>query len=198
MAAARAARGMTVLTTSFPVRNAAPVQAPGVQADHFKEALARLASGLAIVTCWAEDGPQGILVSSITGLSVDPPRFLFCVRREASAHDALVGAQLCGVSILSADDEAEARTFIDPGLRDVRFTSPRWRLAPSHPPVLESGLSSATCLVDRVIDAGAHSILIVTAQSLGVRHGEPLLSYNRDLRRLQPGPDEGDPRRGDR
>ena len=57
--------------------------------------------------------------------------------------------------------------------------------------LLESGLSAATCLVDRLIDAGAHSILIVTAQSLGVRHGEPLLSFNRDLRRLQPGAGEG-------
>ena len=191
MATAQAALGMTVLTTPFPVRTAAPVQAPGVQAHHFKEALARLASGLAIVTCWREEGPQGILVSSITGLSVDPPRFLFCVRREASAHDALASARLCGVSILSADDEAEALSFIDPSLRSLRFKSPRWRIAPSHPPVLDSGLSTAICLVDRVIDAGAHSILIVTAQSLGVRHGEPLLSYNRDLRRLQPGPDEG-------
>ena len=182
---------MTVLTTPFLVRDAAPTEAPGVQARHFKEALARLAGGLAIVTCWQDGRPQGILVSSITGLSVDPPRFLFCVRREASAHDALVGAHLCGVSILSAEDEAEALSFIDPGLRDFRFTSPRWRIAPSHPPVLESGLSTATCLVERVIDAGTHSILVVTAQSLGVRHGEPLLSYNRDLRRLQPALDEG-------
>jgi len=182
---------MTVLTTPFLVRNAAPTAAPGVPADHFKEVLARLAGGLAIVTCWQEGGPRGILVSSITGLSIDPPRFLFCIRREASAHDALVATQLCGVSILSAEDDAEALTFIDPGLKALRFTSPRWRIAASHPPLLESGLSTATCLVDQVIDAGAHSIVVVTAQSAGVRHGEPLLSYNRDLRRLQPGPGEG-------
>jgi flavin reductase len=129
-------------------------------------------------------------VSSITGLSVDPPRLLFCVRREASAHDALAGANLCGVNILSAD-EADAPTFIDPILRDRRFAGVHWRRAAAHPPVLETGLSSAICLVDRVIDAGSHSILIVSALSLHVRPGEPLLSFNRDLRRLLPDEREG-------
>jgi flavin reductase len=41
------------------------------------------------------DTPRGLLVSSITGLSVDPPRFLFCVRKEASSHDALLAADPC-------------------------------------------------------------------------------------------------------
>src|SRR4051794_6210300 len=51
----------------------------------FKDALARLASGVAIISCWDDGAPRGLLVSSITGLSVDPPRFLFCVRKEASS-----------------------------------------------------------------------------------------------------------------
>lgn len=184
----RAALGMTVLDQPFSLKDAARVEAPGVGAHPFKEALARLAGGLAIVTCWQNGGPQGILVSSISGLSIDPPRYLFCVRREASVHDALVGSSLCGVSILSAEDEAEAQSFIDPALKGQRFKGPRWKIAPSHPPLLETGLSRATCLIEQVIDAGAHSILLVTAQTLGVRHGEPLLWFNRDLRRLHPGP----------
>ncbi len=182
---------MTVLTTPVSLRNAGRVEAPGVAPHHFKESLARLAGGLAIITCWQDEAPQGLLVSSITGLSVDPPRFLFCVRREASAHDALVGAQLCGVSILSVEDEAEALTFIDPGLRAGRFTSPQWRTVPGRPPVLETSLSTATCLTDQVIDAGSHSILLVTAQSLAVRQGDPLVTYNRALRRLQSGAGDG-------
>ena len=165
---------------------AMPIAAPGVRPEQFKEALARLAGGLAIVSCWQDGRPQGLLVSSITGLSVDPPRFLFCIRREASAHDHLLGAHLCGISILSADDEDEALTFIDPALRQRRFTGPRWRLAAPHPPLLESSLSKTVCLVDSVVDAGTHSIVVVSAQSLSVGGGDPLLSYDRDLRRLRP------------
>ncbi len=47
------------MTTPFPVGNAAPAEAPGVRADHVKEALARLAGGLAIITGWQDGGPQG-------------------------------------------------------------------------------------------------------------------------------------------
>lgn len=50
--------------------------------DHFKEALARLASGVAIVTCGDEDRPHGLLVSSITGLSLDPlSSYSACARK---------------------------------------------------------------------------------------------------------------------
>ena len=150
---------MTRLETPFPLEGSAAVETPGVQAHRFKDALARLAGGLAIITCLRDGRAHGLLVNSITGLSVDPPRFLFCVRREASAHDALVGAQLCGVSILSAEDEPEAQTFIDPSLRALRFTDPRWLSAPGRPPVLSSGLSTSTCQIDSVTNAGSHSIL---------------------------------------
>ena len=177
---------MTALDLTFPFENAEPAPVPGVRPDHFKEALARLAGGVAIITCWTDDAPVGILVSSITGLSLDPPRYLFCVRREASAHDALIGARLCGVSILSAGDEDEAATFVDPGLRSMRFASARWRRTATFPPVLDGALSSAICLVDTVINAGSHSIVLAAAQSLEISSGQPLLSYNRDLRRLQP------------
>ena len=65
-----------------PSRSAAPIQAD------FKEVLAHLAGGVAIISCWDGDTARGLLVSSITGLSVEPPRFLFCVRKEAACHEA--------------------------------------------------------------------------------------------------------------
>lgn len=177
---------MTRLDLPAPL-GAAPADAPP---QHFKEALARLAGGLAIVACWQDGRPQGLLVSSITGLSVDPPRYLFCVRREAGAYEALVGARLCGVSILSTEDEAEAQTFIDPGLRASRFTGPGWKLDPAHPPLLDSGLSAAVCRIEQVIDAGSHAILLAAAESLRVTERDPLVAYNRGLRRLEPDVDQ--------
>jgi len=178
---------MTVVTTPFPVWNAAPTEGPVLKADAFKDALARLASGLAIITCNQGEAAQGILVSSITGLSLDPPRFLFCVRRAASAHDALAAAAVCGVSILSAEDVGEALTFVDPEQRHQRFSSANWSRDPATPPLLGTSLTAAACVVDTVIDAGTHSILIVRATRVAVRSGDPLVSFNRDMRRLEAG-----------
>ncbi len=150
----------------------------------FKEALARLAGGLAIVSGWEGDEPHGLLVSSITGLSVDPPRFLFCVRKEAASHGALLRGDLCGVTILSTEDEAEAQTFIQPTLKHQRFKSGRWSLTAPAPPLFEGGLSSTACVIDARIDAGSHTILVATAHSVRLQDGEPLLFFNRGLRRL--------------
>ena len=151
---------------------------------HFKEALARLAGGVAIITGWDQDRPHGLLVSSITGLSLQPPRFLFCVRKEASSHDAFLRGELCGVTILSDQDEAEAQTFIQPDLKARRFQSKGWRLEEPLPPLFDGGLSSTACVISTKIDAGSHTILIVTAQSIFWRDGAPLLAFNRELRTL--------------
>ncbi|KRA56240.1 flavin reductase [Caulobacter sp. Root655] len=162
------------------------VHAPPVDPGTFKDALARLASGVAIISCW--DGPhekrtpRGLLVSSITGLSVDPPRFLFCVRKEASSHDALLAAGACGVAILSARDEDEALRFASPARAAERFTDPRWDLALSDAPRLWGGLTSAVCVIDAAIDAGGHTIVLVTARQWGTRPGDPLVAFDRGLR----------------
>jgi flavin reductase (DIM6/NTAB) family NADH-FMN oxidoreductase RutF len=160
------------------------LHAPPIDPAMFKEALARLASGVAIVSCWDGSTPRGLLVSSITGLSVDPPRFLFCVRKEASSHDALLAAGACGIAILAADDEAEALRFASPAQAGERFTDPRWDLTRPDAPRLRSGLTSAVCVIDQAIDTGGHTIVLASATQATIRPGAPLVAYDRALRTL--------------
>ena len=156
-----------------PSRPSAPAQAD------FKEVLAHLAGGVAIISCWDGDTPRGLLVSSITGLSVEPPRFLFCIRKEAGCHDALVAATQCGVTLLSADDQDEAWRYASSARASERFSPERWRLSPEAPPAYRGGLASARCAIDSVADAGTHSILIVTATESSLSPARPLVAWNR-------------------
>jgi flavin reductase (DIM6/NTAB) family NADH-FMN oxidoreductase RutF len=169
-----------------PYAQAPPIDPPAASVDPaaFKEALARLASGVAIISCWDGTAPRGLLVSSITGLSVEPPRFLFCVRKEASSHDALLAAGTCGVAILSASDEAEALRFASPASAHERFTDPRWDLTQPDAPRLAAGLTSTACVIDQTIDAGSHTIILVTAKHVAIQPGAPLVAYDRALRTL--------------
>jgi flavin reductase len=157
---------------------------PPVDPAMFKDALARLASGVAIISCWDGTTPRGLLVSSITGLSVEPPRFLFCVRKEASSHDALLAAGACGIAILADGDEAEALRFASSAQAHERFTDARWDLAKPSAPRLHAGLTSAACVIDQTLDAGGHTVVLVTATHLTVRPGAPLVAYDRGLRTL--------------
>jgi flavin reductase len=160
------------------------VHAPPVDPTAFRDALARLASGVAIVSCWDGATPRGLLISSITGLSVEPPRFLFCVRKEAGSHDALLAARACGIAILAAGDEAEALRFASSARAHERFTDPRWDLAWPGAPRLRAGLTSAACVIDQTIDAGGHTIVLVTATHATIRPGAPLITYDRALHAL--------------
>lgn len=158
---------------------ASPSRSPALAQADFKAVLAHLAGGVAIISCWDGDVPRGLLVSSITGLSVEPPRFLFCVRKEAGCHDALVRAVECGVALLSAEDQEEAWRYASSARASERFSSERWRLSPEAPPAYHGGLAGARCVVDSVTDAATHSILIVTAMESTLSPARPLVAWNR-------------------
>lgn len=162
-----------------PSRPSAPAQADFPKQADFKEVLAHLAGGVAIISCWDGDAPRGLLVSSITGLSVEPPRFLFCVRKEAGCHDALIRAAECGVTLLSADDQEEAWRYASSARAAERFSPERWRLSSEAPPAYRGGLASARCVIGSVADAGTHSILIVTAAESTLSPAQPLVAWNR-------------------
>ncbi|CAN5530186.1 flavin reductase family protein [soil metagenome] len=161
------------------------LHAPPVSPATFKDALAQLASGVAIVSCWDGASPRGLLVSSITGLSVDPPRLLFCVRKEASSHDALLRAGRCGVAVLAEDDQAEALRFSTPGLGHERFDPGRWTVSPDAPPAYRGGLSTTTCLIDQTIETGSHTVFIVSATAVRLTPGRPLVAHDRAFQRLE-------------
>lgn len=164
----------------------APPADPPIDPAAFKEALAGLASGVAIISCWDGATPRGLLVSSITGLSVDPPRFLFCVRKEASSHDVLVRSERCGVAILAEHDETEALRFSTSSLTHERFDPEAWGLAGDAPPTYRGGLSTTACVIDQRIDTGTHTVFIATAASVRLAPGQPLVAHARSFQRLAP------------
>ncbi len=160
---------------------AASVQDSGAVGADFKEVLAHLASGVAIVSCWDGDTPRGLLVSSITGLSVEPPRFLFCVRKEAGCHEVFLRRPTLSIALLSAADKDEALRFGGPGLAHERFAPERWRLTPDTPPTYQRGLASAVCEIDSIVEAQTHSVFIVTATQHQLTPASPLIAWNRSL-----------------
>ncbi len=164
-----------------PYDAASPPPSISTSPVDFKEVLAHLASGVAIVSCWDGDTPRGLLVSSITGLSVEPPRFLFCVRKEAASHDALRAASEIGVALLGAADEEEALRFASATHAAERFSPDRWRLSADAPPAYRAGLAAARCAIDSALDAGSHTIFVGRASHYTLAPGPPLVAWNRAL-----------------
>ena len=169
---------MSILSLTLP--------RPSVDRTQFREAMAHLASGVALIAWWDAETPRGLLVSSLTALSTEPPRVLFCVAKTAPAHGALLKAEECSLSLLSATDQEEAeRLSLHEQAQDA-FSTEAWTLDPQAPPRRLGALVSLTGFVDSKMDAGSHSIFVVRVGGADVRKHAPLVYFDRAFHRLAP------------
>ncbi len=149
-----------------------------------KDAMARLASGLTLISCWDGASPKGLVATSLVGLSVDPPRLLFSVRHEASAHDALLLADRYSATVLSEADLAEAETFATSAGAGGRFKSGAWRLDDAFAPRFSGGLVSFDLRTEHRIGADSHTIFIAEILDVTTQAGAPLVYFERTFSRL--------------
>jgi flavin reductase len=166
-------------------------EAPAAFADAvgFRDAMACLASGVAVVACMDGNRPRGLLVSSMTSLSVEPPRMLFCVRKAAGSHDALVRARRCSLSVLSDAHADEAERFSTATPAADRFGSGAWRLEAGRPPVHSGAMIGLTGVISQRTDAGSHSVFFLDIETIEVmqpRAAGPLIYFGRAFRTLAP------------
>jgi len=146
--------------------------------------MARLASGVAVVACLDRGVPRGLLVSSLTSLSVEPPRVLFCIAKTAGSHASLAGAERCGLSVLSDRDAEEAERFSSAHRGAERFGAAAWRLLPDQPPLHRGALIGMTGPISQRIDAGSHSVFILDVETIETRNAGPLIYFDRAFRSL--------------
>jgi flavin reductase (DIM6/NTAB) family NADH-FMN oxidoreductase RutF len=180
--------GLILRHAEASVRRTPPVAAPAishVDAAAFREAMARLAGGVAIVSCWDGDTPKGLLISSLIALSTEPPRVLFCVRKEASSHAAMSTAASCSITILSEDDQEEAERFSATSRTGERFSEAHWSLSQDAPPTYRNALVTLSGEITQRHDTGTHTVLILTVTTSVQRAAAPLVYYDRAFRGLR-------------
>lgn len=160
--------------------------APSLDPAVFRDAMSRLAGGVAIAACWDGPTPRGLLVSSLIALSTEPPRVLFCVRKASSSHDAFLRAGTVSVSILAEDDRDEAERFSTSHRAAERFASAAWRLRQGvEPPTYRNALIGLSGLVGQRLDAGTHSVLVLDVSESSIRAAAPLVYFDRRFRGLR-------------
>jgi len=159
-----------------PVRGEAKVD--------FIHTAARLAGAVSIVAGQDEAGPFGLVVSSLTVLSIEPARMLFCIRKAASCYARLLAAEMLSLTVLGAEDEDEAAAFTARDPLAQRFASDRWSLEGARPPRFDGGLVALEGDVFQRISAASHTIFILNVEQSRHEEAEPLLYFNRSYRRL--------------
>jgi flavin reductase (DIM6/NTAB) family NADH-FMN oxidoreductase RutF len=157
-----------------------PADPSAARVELFRDAMAALASGVAVVTARRSDGsPAGLLATSIAAYSAAPPSILVSVAHSARSHPTLVEhAERFAVHLLGREQEALARTFASRS--EDKYADLGWHWD-DDVPRLEGVVSYLRCGRSAAFDHYDHSIVI--GDVLGGHHagGDPLLWVRRRM-----------------
>jgi len=150
-------------------------------ADAFRRAVGRFATGVTIVTTVVDGVDHAMTASSFAAVSLEPLLVLVCVEKEARFHDAVLAAGTWGVSVLDSTGRPAADWFAMRGrplhgqLDRVAFS----RGAATGCALLDGSLATLECRTTAVYDGGDHDIVLGEVVSLGTPRpdGRPLLYY---------------------
>lgn len=131
-------------------------------ADDFIRAMAATVAGVGIVTTGGVGGRLGLTVSSTTSVSAEPPMLLVCINRRSPVLAAIRANGVFGVSALGADQDDLANRFAGRASAGEPhdFASARWLAGVTGVPLLEEAAARFECAVDRMVEAGSHTIAI--------------------------------------
>jgi flavin reductase (DIM6/NTAB) family NADH-FMN oxidoreductase RutF len=83
--------------------------------DKFKEAMAHVATPVAVVSSVDGTLPVGTTVSAFTALSMNPPMVLVSLDRDSATLERVMLSKRFGVNILASDQQSTAVKFAGKG-----------------------------------------------------------------------------------
>lgn len=142
----------------------------------FLAAMSQVASPVSVVTTLTADGPHGTTVSAFASLSLDPPMVLLSLDRRSSLLAKLTVGRPVGVNVLAAHQDQVALRFA--GSHPDKFADIAWRLEQGAPALADrhAWLSGR---VDRLVEAGDHTIVLVAVGHSEVGGQAPLVYWQR-------------------
>jgi 3-hydroxy-9,10-secoandrosta-1,3,5(10)-triene-9,17-dione monooxygenase reductase component len=153
-------------------------------ARSFRDALGRYATGVAFVTAAPDGEPTGLIVNSLSSVSLEPPLVSFCPSRSSLTWSRMRRTGRFGVNVLGRQHEAFARRATPPGAD--RFAGLDWSPGPGGAPLVADALVTLECEIVGEHAAGDHWIVVGQVEQLRTSPaGEPLLFYAGQFATLQ-------------
>ena len=142
----------------------------------FRHVLGHFATGVAVITATGPSGPVGMVVSSFTSVSLEPPLVAFLPDRSSTSWPKIRAAGAFCVNILSAGQEELCAQFARKGID--KFAGVSWRPASSGAPILDGGMAWIDCELTQTFESGDHYIAIGRVLQLeAAEYGVPLVFF---------------------
>jgi flavin reductase ActVB len=147
----------------------------------FRNAMARFASGVTIVTTRNSDGVfVGFTASAFSSLSLEPPLLLVCLQKDADCYNTFMESDDFAVSILAQGQAEIARRFATKAI-DKWDGTPVVDGKVAGLPLVRGASAHCECRTRDRVDGGDHTILVGEVVRAEVSDAEPMLHYNRQF-----------------
>lgn len=153
-----------------------------MDASRLREAMARAAAGVGVVSAGWEGGWRGLTASSFFSASLEPPLLAVALDRFATTRDAVLRSGRFNLSVLTARQRFLAERFSG----RAPAVDPAWNEVPHRPgsnglPLIEGALAWFECGVRDVHEAGDHDLVLGDVLAAGHAGGDPLVLWDREL-----------------
>jgi flavin reductase (DIM6/NTAB) family NADH-FMN oxidoreductase RutF len=158
-----------------------------VDTGEYRGVVGHFATGVTVVTTFADGMQHAMTANSFTSVSLDPVLVSVAVERRARFHDSVLSSGTFAVNVLAADQEDLSRWAATRG-RDGSELA-RWTFTPgpvTGAAVFEGVLAALECRLSATHPGGDHTIVVgeVVGMATPRPHADALLYFKGGYRSL--------------
>jgi len=141
----------------------------------FRRAMGAFATGVTVVSAARDEaGASGITVNSLTSVSLNPRLLLWCLGDRSARYDLFASADLWGVTVLGAGEEALARRF---ARAETEALAPDEVERFAGAPILRAGVAHIACRTFERRTMGDHLVIVGEVIDVRVADGDALTYF---------------------
>ena len=155
-----------------------------VSAAEFKAAMRAMPAGICAVTTRQGDEVAGMIVSSFTSVSAEPPMVGFFAHQSSSFTAPLLRIGGFVANVLGEEHHAVMSQFLSAPQGPTRFTSGAWSEGAHCMPVLTDALASLECDIVWTQALGTHLLIVGKVRKTTCSQATPVVHFNAATHRI--------------
>lgn len=132
-----------------------------LDAREFRAAMAKLPSGVCVITTNGPAGRGGFTASAVCSVTDSPPTVLVCMNRLSAQRETFANNGVLCVNVLAGDQGDVSLAFSQSAREGTakRFETGLWTEVNHGLPALRGALVSLACRVTNTVEVGSHNVL---------------------------------------
>lgn len=147
-----------------------------------RDAFGMFPTGVVAVAAQVDGALVGLVASSFTSVSLDPPLVSFSVARTSQTWPSLRRSPHLGVTILAEDHGELSRQLA--GSAENRFAGLAVQASENGAVTLDEGIAQFDCTIYEELEAGDHLIVLLRLHAVSLGAGAPLVFHRSSFGRL--------------